>query len=1048
MKPARPADRAGAALLTTLILVTAVALVVVSLFAITREEVSLSGATTASARASLGEEAAFAEASARLRSLTANDHYLVTLATAASARYTFISTPDATEVVHTPLFAGGEERRIDLPDFDAMATAVLADASATAPTVAFIGPTRNDAIELPRLTGLDINGAPFEENRRPALGFVELPPSGDSPWLIRYTWWVEDLEGYPNLDVVGARPAPHPEAAARFGYGPTDSRALASSTGFPLDGENGVLFQFPETHRGQRLVDQAAPGLSPREITLQTWTLPGFPAERHPYRDAARLSLERHAIAGARHRLVGDGFREPDRYASGLQPYRVVPTIPYGHGYPDEGQPRFNLNVLVANRDVGGIAEIVERNLPSFEQRKGGFPPGEDYLGTLAANAIDYADEDGRPALPGNTTNAGTRVFRGVDAYCPVNEFFVKFEYAGYREAGPDQWEIEFKATPYAEFWNPFNRTAEMRNACIKFRFIEPIRFLTNSEKYRIEEAHLTSDDAYDAPVSFSVPPNACFVQKFGEIVWRVPVPRNPVIAMPIIQDIRANFLNSKGTELSSPVTTRAHYQLWLWPESIDPASVARELIDQSGRPEIGENPAAPTYGFFFPRHQPVLAGGEHFMRLATPGLAGKAFGFNAGFGAHLGDPWMPYYSRSTFEDAQYRLKGTPGHRNYDHDKVKPDNDRGDWFKDQTRVRDWPDRGYDAALGTPAPNTDAEMPDSFNLPHDPATEAFAPWRLSNAGRFHSITEFGNLHDPVMWIAGTEALVSAQSAQRFDSLRDTSLKSLPPDARPGPMWGGGNTLRIGRLEHALFDRAGMRASQWLDLFHTGFAGTNLGPDGVPEDALYRHHDPRDHQPPPAAPDPVRSATAPSSFIYDPDLNAQGRYSLIHGHLNLNTAPTRFEIETLLRGPFASCDLRVKTDRHDTPEYEREGETGTLRSGLREEAIPRIAKGLMKARPFHGPSHLARVLSELLDRHDALPAHHNDAEAEETFARVFNTTTLSSRHFRLHTAAEVYHATTGEVVGRCRRVREVFLRPIRNADGQIQRVVAETLSSRDP
>src|SRR5690606_24203810 len=133
--------------------------------------------------------------------------------------------------------------------------------------------------------------------------------------------------------------------------------------------------------------------------------------------------------------------------------------------------------------------------------------------------------------------------------------------------------------------------------------------------------------------------------------------------------------------------------------------------------------------------------------------------------------------------------------------------------------------------------------------------------------------------------------------------------------------------------------------------------------------------------------------------------------------------------------------------DTPLYSREGDTGTLRSGLRPAAIPLIAAGLMRVRPFYSPSHLARVLSGLIERHDALPAHHNDAEAEETFARLFNTTSFSSRHLRIFTYAELYHHEAGGITGRRRRVHEVFLRPERDADGRVERCRLEVLSSRD-
>src|SRR5690606_15837262 len=113
--------------------------------------------------------------------------------------------------------------------------------------------------------------------------------------------------------------------------------------------------------------------------------------------------------------------------------------------------------------------------------------------------------------------------------------------------------------------------------------------------------------------------------------------------------------------------------------------------------------------GFYFTRHQPVIVPGEFFMRMAVPHLIAEEFGaIPKPVGSHLGDPWMPWYSRGTAEDAQYRLKASPGFRNYDHDKATPS--QPDRFKDQTRVRDWPDRGYDADLGTAAPHSDAEAP--------------------------------------------------------------------------------------------------------------------------------------------------------------------------------------------------------------------------------------------------------------------------------------------------------------------------------------------------
>ncbi len=1041
MKRSSPDERSGAALIMTLVLVTAISLLVINYYAITRQEATVSSATVSLARADLGEKAAFAEAGALLRRLTANDRYLVSVATRPGGdgqliRHTYVSTPDANGVTHTALFSGGGERRAGLPNLDALETAALVGNSVAAPGYAIEGETTDKTIRTFPLTHLTEAGTTLKENRFPPVAFRELEAANNSPYRTRYAYWIEDLEGYPNLDAVGAWTdqceTDGGEVARdpiRYGYSLHDSRRAGTGSEkerYPLEGEPNLFYQFPTEFRGQSLLDQVAPGLSTREIALVPWSTASLSAAEHPYAGAMEKLSHRYLFKSGRD-FAGD--EEPGRFARGLQSYRRRPIIPFAHGYADEGKPRYNLNTLAANRDLT-IADVVERNLPNFKNRRGGFPEDEDYVATLAANAIDYADEDSLPALPGNTANAGTRVFRGVDSYCPVNEFFVRFEYVGYEVAGM-QFNIIFEATPYAEFWNTSNRFVTMEQVRLKFSFLERIRFKSIGRDHEILESHRQLDEAFPETggLTVTIPPNHYQVLRFGKIRWSIPVPRDPdsPIAFPAVQDIRGY----------SNVSVRANYELYL----------GADLVDSCGRRDPTDPPNTFRHGFFFAQRAGVMSSNQFFMRLATPNMSVKAFGFNLGDGSHLGDPWMPYYSHSTADAVTYRLRSSPGSRNFDSSKVA--SSRPDQMGDQTRVRDWPDRGYENPHGPLFPTSEAALPDSFHSPPNKGNASFAPWRISNLGRFFSVTELGNLHDPVMWVSADQSTpnfgLTRPTTFLYDKSRNTTLKSLPLDATPAKMWGGGNTLRIGRPEHELFDRPGMRASQWLDLFHTGFTGTNLAA-GTGVD-LYATYDPRDHQPPAAASDPVKSGTQPYSALYDDDLHAQGLFALVDGHLNVNSAPTAFEIEMLLRGPFVSSDLRLEKDRFDTPIYSREGDTGTLRSGLRTEAIPPIAAGLMKARPFYSPSHLARVLSGLIDQHDALPDHHNDAEAEETFARLFNTTTLSSRHFRIFTSAEIYHHETGEVTGRRRRVHEVFLRPTYAADGEVESSRLEVISSRD-
>lgn len=1041
----------AAALITTLILVSAVVLLTVSYFAISRNEARISASHLSGTRSELAERAAFEDARNLLISLTGNDEYLITSVmhdspgSTEKTRYTFLTQTSSEEIKHIPLFCGGEISSSDMPNLNQLSTETLADVPVAAPPVTFNGSPESGKIETYGLTHLDESGAITGENRFPETVIQEPGLTTGEKYEMRYTYWIEDLEGLPNIDVVGGW-TDHYDLSnglpvsdlIRPGYSSFDSRTLPgdpTSRGvrIPLPENETIGWQFPKSFRGQLFSDQVAPGLSPREILLQPWSTNEMSIVEHPYNRAGSLISARHWLAPGGSYIRSSAIRKENRFILGLRPYLQVPRIPYGHDYADEGEIRHNLNELVSQRYVssndgrGGIREIIARNLPDFAPgREGGFPAEEDYLATLAANAIDYADEDKVATYSGNVENQGNYSFRGVDSYCTVNEFFVRFEYRGYQDKGT-HWDVIFVATPYVEFWNTGNQTAEMNNVSLEFSFLEPIQFKTNLKFHRIEEDDITKNEPADNPLTFTVAPNQILVRSFGEVRWEVEVPKpeSSPIAFPIIQDLR-------GVDR---VTTRADYKLWIGEENSDDI-----LVDYAGRTSDREANEK-DYGFFFTRYKSLLQPKDYFMRMTVPPVAGKAFGFNAGFTSHLGDPWMSYYSKSTFEEANYDRKGSPAYRNFDSDKAGRD-----WYKDEIRIRDWPDGGYDSEVIPEAPEND-EMPDTFTSVEDPE---LAPWRISNEGRFFSVTELGNLHDPVMWVAGDSSAMSKQSSQLFSTYRDSHLKSLPEDAIPNGGWGGGNTLRIGRPEHQLFDQPGLRASQLLDLFQTGFTGTNLK-SLAGNDDIYRHYDPRDHQPPPSAPNATEATQEPYSLLYPETLHAEGIFQQRFGHINLNGAPSVFEIETLLRGPFASSAILpedgdpVKGPKNSKPLDELALQNSP--EGNSSDGIHQVALGLFKTRPFLSPSHLARVLSKLMDEHGVYPKQANDAQMEETFARLFNTTSFSSRHFRIFTYGEIVHAESQVVAGRSRRAYVVFLRPVHEADGSISDVRLEILSSRD-
>ncbi|MEM1443991.1 MAG: hypothetical protein AAGF67_16705, partial [Verrucomicrobiota bacterium] len=590
----------GAALITTLVLIAAIAVVVVGVFSVNRQEVVMTSSTLSNTKARLAEKAAFEDAASLLRSVTRDDNYLVTVATEgggeALTRYHFVSQPQAGALVHVPLFAGGAMDRASMPNLDAQTTASLVSTAIGAPSIRFNNRDAEKRIQLPSLTHLGIDGQTFRENRFPTTGFVELEPQPSDPSDLRpgtrsrYTYWIEDLEGLPNLDAIES-PSPYfstPDGipfpdTVRGGYSRHDSRTdleNGGDSGFRLAHPSNpeVFYQFPKTLRGQSMVGQIAPGISAADLSFSAWPLSG--GERHPFTDLSNLAGSPYSSFDSADSI------EKNRFVSGLFPYLKRPRIPYGHNYADEGELRYPLNRYVADQDMV-VATIIENNLPNFEARKGGFPSAassSDYTATIAANLIDYADDDSLPSNPSTTVNSTGQEFRGVDGYCPVNEFFVEFQYRGYTvDPGTGDYTVAFEARIYAEFWNTFSRSVEMQDVSLNFEFLDVPEFLCFSSTFRLERSDRTRDEPQDNPVtSISLEPNEIVVVPFGEIRWSVNV-GNPAplpIAFPIIENFRA----APG---AGSVNPRANYQLRLGPH----------LVDTGGRSPDGSDDA---HGFFF----------------------------------------------------------------------------------------------------------------------------------------------------------------------------------------------------------------------------------------------------------------------------------------------------------------------------------------------------------------------------------------------------------------------------------------------------------------
>jgi hypothetical protein len=109
--------------------------------------------------------------------------------------------------------------------------------------------------------------------------------------------------------------------------------------------------------------------------------------------------------------------------------------------------------------------------------------------------------------------------------------------------------------------------------------------------------------------------------------------------------------------------------------------------------------------------------------------------------------------------------------------------------------RNWPD----GISSTTYPVT-GQQPGNVNSP--PTIGLFSPpgvalCKLSNTNFFTNITELGNIFDPIQWAPASTATVGNQSDYVNCDI------SPAPTWNANPMYGGGQTLRIGRPEHSRF-----------------------------------------------------------------------------------------------------------------------------------------------------------------------------------------------------------------------------------------------------
>ena len=837
------------------------------------------------------------------------------------------------------------------------------------------------APEIGGLTGndgerIDFTTLPWLDKARAAWLPVR---DGKGRVVARYAYWVEDLQGRVDPAIAGNdkgengghahSPWPFPAPGLNNQAEADDEPALDSIALFALD---PAATDNAQGELGKTLLKNRNLLVSPDSQLAAA---------------GIRPPLERLTAASADGGFTGDltdpMARAVERgLATNHRPYLERPLIPHAAGIDPAaaGKPKLNLNrLLAADRDsaVAEMAGLIKRALPDFEKRKGGFP--DDYFKTLAANALDYADAD-------NDASIGDG-HRGVDGYPLVSEYLLKTRWETIRTENGRKF-LVLSATIYVELWNmnnvPVSGEAQVSYET-KYQFqIPPNPNMISLGDMTHADPKLVESDGYFwlPPLAVNLQPNEYRVFNCGTVTYSLDaVAEDEWIASPLM--LSGESYASRGS---------GYRMRW-----------NGKIADQS-RGGIHRNDISLFY--------PSDTKNQSRQKLRTT-IPGHSYNAGAEFINNMGDPRMSYYLSAPQDANIYPQNFSPNRRNIREGSVYTSSSRHNLVYGRVLPSEWPDGGHDSPFGSSniyglAGMTAGAFSDDHRInPDDPRFynqlpdlslgREEAPTRLSNLGRFLSVTELGRAYDPLMW--SVRSSTSNRAGYPWGDVLASSAASN--------QHGGGNTLRIGRPEHPRFDVPGLRAAHLLDLFHAGRPRA--------DDADGR----------------------------------EGPLVEIEGHVNLNTA-TREALRMMIAGRLEQDPemRRFINDSHDQAAGRRHPRVQKLTGSSLPDITAvsgRIADAIIRTRPYAGTGELANAREQNGTRvfgnerlfsgftGSSYPLlQWTDSAAEETFARVFEASTVRSRNFRVwvigqSVAPAASISATPEVLAEVRKVFTVFADP---------------------
>jgi len=843
--------------------------------------------------------------------------------------------------------------------------------------------------------------------------------------IARYAYWVEDLQS--RLDARTAGNVEDGGNHKRYGWKAGDAAKIVSSPNpklmFPAPGLNPEESQIGMDGRDAEppLNQVALYALDPAsdatdKSTLDNTIIDGRASLISPGSVLAVAGVVPPLTRAAGHLVDPKAMAVEVNLTAVVQPYDEQPLVPFATGIDASvtGEPKRNLNALLAmppGDAVDDMAAWIKKGLPEFDSRKGGFP--DNYLKTLAANAIDYSDTDKDGTTSGSSI-MGADAYRGIDAYPLMSEVILHVKYNG-TSVTKGRRVLLWDMIVFIELWNHTNQNVEgqarvsYENGMIKPAIGTGIAGVRFDSPTLMDSSQVTSQPQlekigtryYSAPRSVSLKPNQYKFYKAALVQYKMDVGSSSTTlqsAFSVVED-----LGSSGISL-------------MWND--------RE-VDRSDKLVRGNTSATDP---------------QTDYRTSTPTQFGKANIPGHSYGPYnnkkpfpdyrnnMGDSRQALYLRgSTYpvSDNSYPGNVSPNRRNIRNVSIYKNTKGQDKVFGRVMPSEWPDGGHDAPVSGLAPpdvylsDNDYDPTDLLKFPdYVSPNEGDAPTFVSNRGRFYSATELGRIFDPIMF------------SPKYDKATDTatiltgnmpsgrvSWPSVEVGSAADIYFGGGNTLRIGRPEHPNFDRPanhapidmpGTHAARLLDLFHAGKSRS--------QDAADR----------------------------------EGPLVRIEGHVNLNTA-TEDAVRAICSGEIVMDPRLLKrtSEIHSTTTFAPPVSPLAVSTPTKSKQADLVAQAILRSRPFASPSEVASILNEdgklLLGNRDLLPDGNkiqwSDAAAEELFGRIHESSTVRSRNFRVWVIGQSIAPTqisnsSPEVLSEVRKAFTVFSDPgVRNSDGSI-------------